>query len=261
MQQGTHKGSVLDVPSGTELFPVLESTQKFTADGVAHSSIPALRSNDEATGCSLLLLLLPFSLPISRVPPFFSCRLVASSRRESNHHPLSSPIPRYSNTKRSEKESRHFLASPERKSFYLVSVDIYIYIHVHFSTDRAEIGGCFRSTKVLLTLTVTFARLNGTPIKWAMPAFKGSSSLFRCSFVVPLLWVLLFFFPPFFFRYLNIDTTFMLILLVLHVLTNNTANASEISIVNKACYSKLAFYRACFIISCYLAFCNGIIRG
>lgn len=125
MQQGTHKGSVLDVPSGTELFPVLESTQKFTADGVAHSSIPALRSNDEATGCSLLLL--PFSLPISRVPPFFSCRLVASSRRESNHHPLSSPIPRYSNTKRSEKESRHFLASPERKSFYLVSVDIYIY--------------------------------------------------------------------------------------------------------------------------------------
>lgn len=46
MQQGTHKGSVLDVPSGTELFPVLESTQKFTADGVAHSSIPALRSND-----------------------------------------------------------------------------------------------------------------------------------------------------------------------------------------------------------------------
>lgn len=126
MQQGTHKGSVLDVPSGTELFPVLESTQKFTADGVAHSSIPALRSNDEATGCSLLLLLLPFSLPISRVPPFFSCRLVASSRRESNHHPLSSPIPRYSNTKRSEKESRYFLASPERKSFYLVSVDIYI---------------------------------------------------------------------------------------------------------------------------------------
>lgn len=124
MQQGTHKGSVLDVPSGTELFPVLESTQKFTADGVAHSSIPALRSNDEATGCSLLLL--PFSLPISRVPPFFSCRLVASSRRESNHHPLSSPIPRYSNTKRSEKESRYFLASPERKSFYLVSVDIYI---------------------------------------------------------------------------------------------------------------------------------------
>ena len=104
MQQGTHKGSVLDVPSGTELFPVLESTQKFTADGVAHSSIPALRSNDEATGCSLLLL--PFSLPISRV--------------------LSSPIPRYSNTKRSEKESRYFLASPERKSFYLVSVDIYI---------------------------------------------------------------------------------------------------------------------------------------
>lgn len=60
MQQGTHKGSVLDVPSGTELFPVLESTQKFTADGVAHSSIPALRSNDEATGCSLPLLLPPY---------------------------------------------------------------------------------------------------------------------------------------------------------------------------------------------------------
>lgn len=134
MQQGTHKGSVLDVPSGTELFPVLESTQKFTADGVAHSSIPALRSNDEATGCSLLLLLLPFSLPISRVPPFFSCRLVASSRRESNHHPLSSPIPRYSNTKRSKKESRHFLASPERKSFYLVSVNIYIYTFISLRT-------------------------------------------------------------------------------------------------------------------------------
>lgn len=91
-------------------------------------------------------------------------------------------------------------------------------------------------------------RLKGRVLYFDVP------SLFRyCGFFY-------FFSPPSFSCYLNIDTTFMLILLVLHVLTNNTANASEISIVNKACYSKLAFYRACFIISCYLAFCNGIIQ-
>lgn len=169
MQQGTHKGSVLDVPSGTELFPVLESTQKFTADGVAHSSIPALRSNDEATGCSLLLL--PFSLPISRVPPFFSCRLVASSRRESNHHPLSSPIPRYSNTKRSKKESRHFLASPERKSFYLVSVNIYIYTFISLRTVGKIYATGSSGNRWLFPFNQGFINAYGhvdrfRPIKW-----------------------------------------------------------------------------------------------
>lgn len=138
MQQGTHKGSVLDVPSGTELFPVLESTQKFTADGVAHSSIPALRSNDEATGCSLPLLLPPYhfsSTAILRVPS----RGVIATRVEPP--PASSPIPcptifQYE-TKRKEIET--FLASPERKS-YLLSVDI---LYTYFS--YVEKFTCFRS--------------------------------------------------------------------------------------------------------------------
>lgn len=138
MQQGTHKGSVLDVPSGTELFPVLESTQKFTADGVAHSSIPALRSNDEATGCSLPSSSLPThfsSTAILRVPS----RGVIATRVEPP--PASSPIPcptifQYE-TKRKEIET--FLASPERKS-YLLSVDI---LYTYFS--YVEKFTCFRS--------------------------------------------------------------------------------------------------------------------
>lgn len=93
------------------------------------------------------------------------------------------------------------------------------------------------------------------------PAFKESLLNFFISMFLRSFRYCGFFFLFLFFSYLNIETTFMLILFVLHVLTNNTANASEISIVNKACYSKLAFYHACFIISCYLAFCNGIIQG
>lgn len=57
-------------------FHAAESTQKFTADGVAHSSIPALRSNDEAATAARpifsslsFLLLLPLAL---RLPSSFS---------------------------------------------------------------------------------------------------------------------------------------------------------------------------------------------
>lgn len=67
------------VAEGVLVFGALESTQKFTADGVAHSSIPGLRSNDEAGtalgpgACTLV---------ISRILPFFSCHGVTVTRAE-----------------------------------------------------------------------------------------------------------------------------------------------------------------------------------
>lgn len=138
---------------------MLESTQKFTADGVAHSSIPALRSNDEATGC-------PLPFPISRVPPFFSCRLVASSRRESSHQlPLRrSTIFQYESETKRKEITETFLVSPERKS-RLPCICGYTHVFLllvwlekftrQVGQDRLEIGGgvqsgCFRSTKILL---------------------------------------------------------------------------------------------------------------
>lgn len=112
MQQGAHKGSVLDVPSGTELFPVLESTQKFTADGVAHSSIPALRSNDEA-GCFF--------------PSHFSntAILLVPSRGVIATPPTSSPIP--SSTifqwRNEAKRIETFLAGPETGGYVVSTLD------------------------------------------------------------------------------------------------------------------------------------------
>lgn len=54
-------------------FHAAESTQKFTADGVAHSSIPALRSNDEAATAARPIfssLSFPLLLPCSALPLF-----------------------------------------------------------------------------------------------------------------------------------------------------------------------------------------------
>lgn len=73
------------VAEGVLVFGALESTQKFTADGVAHSSIPGLRSNDEAgtaLGPGIFAAPGACTLVISRILPFFSCHGVTVTRVE-----------------------------------------------------------------------------------------------------------------------------------------------------------------------------------
>lgn len=73
------KGGKLATPctaASPPAFRAAESTRKFTADGAAHSSISALRSNDEATAANGV-----DAAVVSTIPSFFFRRDVAHRNR------------------------------------------------------------------------------------------------------------------------------------------------------------------------------------